>query len=149
MQTDTLGFYLLRFSCLNRGILKNLASKVGLSVTELRIMLTFTRSSEQTVSNIASCLSIQKGRVSPLVQDLFEKDIVRRHTSSDDRRVVFLYLTRKGERILDKISVNFEKLFQDGSKKLTVKQNECMRKGMKVVIEVLMENDGIGVSVDQ
>ena len=112
-------------------------------------MLTFTRSSEQTVSNIASCLSIQKGRVSPLVQDLFEKDIVRRHTSSDDRRVVFLYLTRKGERILDKISVNFEKLFQDGSKKLTVKQNECMRKGMKVVIEVLMENDGIGVSVDQ
>ncbi|MBL7033881.1 MAG: winged helix-turn-helix transcriptional regulator [Candidatus Delongbacteria bacterium] len=144
MQTESLGFYLLRFSCLNRGILKKLASQVKLSITELRIMLAFTRTDEQTVSSIASCLSIQKGRVSPLVQNLFEMDIIRRHTSSEDRRVVFLYLTRKGERILEQISDDFERLFQDGTTRLTARQNDCMKKGMKVIIEMLMENEGIG-----
>ncbi len=146
MQYDSLGFHLLRFSCLNRGILKTLAGKVDLSVTELRIMLTFTRSEEQTVSNIASCLSIQKGRVSPLVQELFEKNIIRRHTSSQDRRVVYLYLTRKGERMLESISREFEQLFQEGTTQLTVKQHDCVKKGLQIIIEMLMENDGIGPS---
>lgn len=139
MKTDSFGYYLLNFSCLNRSILKLLSNKVNLSATEFRILLTFTSSEIQTVSNISKCLSIQKGRISPLVQELVEKNILRRQTSREDRRVVFLYLTTKGERLLEQMFTDFEGLFQEAIIDLAPEVRDNLRSTFKRILDSLSD----------
>ena len=139
MKTDSFGYYLLNFSCLNRSILKLLSNKVNLSVTEFRILLTFTSNEIQTVSNISKCLSIQKGRISPLVQELVEKTILRRKTSREDRRVVHLYLTTKGKRLLEQMFNDFEGLFKEAITDLAAPDRENLRTTFKRILESLSD----------
>ena len=139
MHTESLGFYLLHFSCLNRSVLKLLSRKINLSVTEFRILMTFIPQDVQTVSSISQCLSIQKGRISPLVQELVEHKVLRRKPSKEDRRVAFLYLTKKGGRMLEQIFSDFENLFKPALDDITSEDITKLRHMFERIIESLTD----------
>jgi len=53
-----------------------------------------------SVSDLANALALHQSTISNLMDKLLQKQLVRRKTDSEDGRVVHLYLTAAGERVV-------------------------------------------------
>ena len=90
------------------------SSKLGLSMRQYQAMLTilgFPGKSEITMGEMAEWLQIKHHSAVGLVDRLQSQNLVRRKKDKKDKRIVCIGLTRKGERILEKLaSLNKEEL---------------------------------------
>jgi DNA-binding MarR family transcriptional regulator len=88
-----------------------------LSKSHVYLLADIRRRGECTVTDIANHLEITLSAVTSLVDKLCSADMVTRIRSEDDRRVVFLKLTEKGEKVLGIIEENkntlMKKVFSD------------------------------------
>ncbi|PLV60401.1 MarR family winged helix-turn-helix transcriptional regulator [Thermotoga sp. KOL6] len=66
-----------------------------------------------SMSKIAEELSVSKSNVTITVDKLEEKGYLKRERSKNDRRVVMVSLTRKGEELFKIILKNFESVIKD------------------------------------
>lgn len=80
---------------------KNLAS-IGLTLTELRILRALSRDGPSPMAKMANELYMTPASITSLVDKLEAEKLVERVRSSDDRRVVKVRATAKGEDALDK-----------------------------------------------
>lgn len=65
-----------------------------------------------TVTEIANYLEITLSAVTSLVDKLCKTGLVMRFRNDEDRRVVFMKLTEKGEKVLGHIDENKNRLFE-------------------------------------
>lgn len=70
-----------------------------LTQPQLRCMRMITRLKNPTVSSLANELRLTKPSVTVLVDKLVKKGYIRKIPSDKDRRVVYLYIDRKGKKI--------------------------------------------------
>ena len=68
----------------------------GLSAVEFSILGVVYRAKETTVSEIASVIPVDSGRISRVVHKFWERGLISRERMSSDRRVVQLRLTDEG-----------------------------------------------------
>jgi DNA-binding MarR family transcriptional regulator len=89
----------------------------SLSKSHVYILADISLRGECTVTDIANHLEITLSAVTSLVDKLCSADLVTRVRSEEDRRVVFLKLTEKGEKVLGIIEKNkntlMKKVFSD------------------------------------
>lgn len=72
---------------------------VDFSVTEVRIIGEIGRNSSLTAKELAEYLSIDKGYMSRMMQNLEKKGLIQRVKSETDAREKHLRLTEEGERL--------------------------------------------------
>jgi DNA-binding MarR family transcriptional regulator len=88
--------------------------KLGLSMRQyhaLLVILGFPGKEEITIGEMAEWLQIKHHSAVGLVDRLESQNLVKRKKDKNDKRVVCIGLTRKGERILEKLaSLNKEEL---------------------------------------
>ena len=72
---------------------------VDFSVTEVRIIGEIGRNSSLTAKELAEYLSIDKGYMSRIMQNLEKKGLIQRVKSETDAREKHLRLTEEGERL--------------------------------------------------
>ena len=72
---------------------------VDFSVTEVRIIGEIGRNPQLTAKDIAAYLSIDKGYLSRMIQNLEKKGLIQRVKSEKDAREKHLRLTAEGERL--------------------------------------------------
>jgi DNA-binding MarR family transcriptional regulator len=92
---------------------RNLASSVGLTITELRILKSLSISGPSPMVKFANALYMTPASITGLVDRLEAEKLVERERGSEDRRVVNVKLTSKGE---DKLAVGL-KLYNNFMKK--------------------------------
>ena len=105
-----------------------------LSVTEMHIIEAIGRNIEKTMSEVAGSLNITVGTLTTAINRLINKGYVERKRIEEDRRVVLIKLTEKGEAayinhenfhndmiqgILGDLEEGHEEIFIDSLKKVT------------------------------
>ena len=80
---------------------KNLAS-LGLTLTEMRILSMLTREGPTPMAKVAVELYMTPASITTLVDRLESEKLVERVRSSDDRRVVNVRATTKGEETFER-----------------------------------------------
>jgi DNA-binding MarR family transcriptional regulator len=89
----------LKLTCGISSRITSMAKKEELPATALKILILTSYSPFTCVSTLTECTGLQKGRISPLVQELVERGLVSRHEGSD-RRYSLLRLTSTGVTFL-------------------------------------------------
>lgn len=105
-----------------------------LSVTEMHIIEAIGRNVEKTMSEVAGVLNVTVGTLTTAINRLIRKGYVERKRIEEDRRVVLIKLTEKGDLafinhekfhndmiqgILEGLSEEHEGIFIDSLKKVT------------------------------
>jgi DNA-binding MarR family transcriptional regulator len=107
----------LKLTCGVSSRITALAKQERLPATALKILILTSYSPFTCVSTLTECTGLQKGRISPLVQELVERQLLSRHEGSD-RRYSLLRLTPEGAEFLKRILVGeidrIQQLFRDG-----------------------------------
>ena len=83
---------------------EELLEKFGLTSSEGRVLLCLADHAMETASSIAEQLSVSRGRLSPLVENLVQKGLVTRTESAADRRSNTLELTVRGKDIAQAVT---------------------------------------------
>ncbi|MFA7332247.1 MAG: MarR family winged helix-turn-helix transcriptional regulator [Candidatus Delongbacteria bacterium] len=106
----------LKLTCGVTSRITALAKQENLPATALKILILTSYSPFTCVSTLTECTGLQKGRISPLVQELVERGLISRHEGSD-RRYSLLRLTPDGARFLRNLLVDeihrIEKVFRN------------------------------------
>ena len=92
--------------------------KPGVTAAELWALAELHRHPGARVSDLTALLSLRQSTVSNLVEKLAQAKLVRRVRNDDDRRVVRLYLTRAGERLLGRAPESARGVLPDALERL-------------------------------
>ena len=82
----------------------------NLRAIELYVLLYVAQRGSQKMSELAQAFSMTKSNITFLVDSLEQKGFVMRSRSNEDRRVVMIELTQKGQQIYKQILSDFSKL---------------------------------------
>ena len=85
----------------------------GVSGTMVWVLSILRRSPGLRVSELAEIMAIHQSTASNLLDKLQEKNLIERDRSSNDQRVVRLYLTRAGEALVRRVPQPAHGLLQD------------------------------------
>jgi DNA-binding MarR family transcriptional regulator len=80
--------------------------------SEMLALLLLQRHGERTMSELAELLGAPLSTASGIGERLARRGLVRRHRRQEDRRVVVVRLTRKGETAAGKLRKQFDRLLQ-------------------------------------
>ncbi|OWZ84084.1 MarR family winged helix-turn-helix transcriptional regulator [Natranaerobius trueperi] len=103
----------------------------NLSITEVHTIEKIGKKSKRTMSQVASELGITIGTLSTSINHLVKKGYVERARSEEDRRIVYLKLTKKG---IDakRIHETFHKeMVQEAIIELSKEEREVLIKSMR------------------
>jgi DNA-binding MarR family transcriptional regulator len=78
---------------------KFLSAKYGLTSPQYQLLLAALRNSEMTLGGLSEQLNCSRGNVTGIVDRLERDEWLRRERSNEDRRVITVKLTEKGDRI--------------------------------------------------
>jgi DNA-binding MarR family transcriptional regulator len=119
---------------------------LGIKGSEVRVLLCIDRLNHEshpliTVSEISRRLSVTSPSVTEFIKNLSSKGYVVRCVDSNDKRVVDIKLTDKGEKIVQKINNYFTALFSGLIERLGQEQSNILIELLDQVNEYLNEVD--------
>jgi len=82
----------------------------NLRAIELYLLLYIAQRGSQKMSELAEVFSMTKSNITFLVDSLEEKELVERSRSNEDRRVINICLTEKGQQMYNQVLDDFAKL---------------------------------------
>ncbi len=98
-------------------------SKKSLSFVQF-VLLRFIKEKSPQMKDIAGFLSVTPPSVTALVDHLIWLGMVKREISEEDRRVVCIAITKKGERYLEKTITESLQKMKKGLENLSVSEQE-------------------------
>ena len=122
-----------RLMIVENRFLESSASK--LSNTEIKVIGFIGKSEECTMSQIAEYLMISKTNLTAVVDKLVRKKLVRRHRSEEDRRLVLVSLTEKGEELHQQENESHLSLSRGMLKSLDSKEQDELLRLLKKITE--------------
>lgn len=82
-----------------------IAERAELSLSEFKCLRAFRHDTELSVKDIAARMSLTSSRLTRIIDGLVRKRYVTRHIDPVDRRIINVRLTRQGEMIGKKVSI--------------------------------------------
>jgi transcriptional regulator, MarR family len=116
---------------------KPFLSDIGLTYTQYITMMVLWEQKRIKVHELGKFLYLDSGTLTPLLK-LLEKDgLVVRERNSDDERVVYVSLTKKGEKLKEKAMSVPQKICSCVN--LTTEDRENLKKSLEKLLEKLSE----------
>ncbi|WP_222864239.1 MarR family winged helix-turn-helix transcriptional regulator [Treponema sp. Marseille-Q3903] len=116
---------------------KPFLSDIGLTYTQYITMMVLWEQKRIKVHELGKFLYLDSGTLTPLLK-LLEKDgLVVRERNSDDERVVYVSLTKKGEKLKEKAMSVPQKICSCVN--LTPEDRENLKKSLEKLLEKLSE----------
>ena len=75
-----------------------------LTATQIKLLLKIKSDINQKMSSIARSIGLEKGPFSQLIDKMVDKNLIKRVRSDEDRRVVYLSPTEKGNQYIEEIN---------------------------------------------
>jgi DNA-binding MarR family transcriptional regulator len=85
----------------------------GINLTQERILMKVKNSVNLSMVAISRSIGLEKGPFSKTIDRLEELDLVKRNRSFDDKRLIHLSLTPKGEKLANEIETKMETHFSE------------------------------------
>src|SRR5699024_606378 len=90
-----------------------------MNMAEFTTLETLYNKGPQTVRQISNGVLIKFGSITYVIDKLVKKEYVERINSTEDRRVVYIHITKKGKKVMDAVFPQhkkaIERMFQDVS----------------------------------
>lgn len=97
-----------------------------LSIVQLETLKFIGERKNPLMKEVADYLSIAPPSLTPLIDGLEKKDLLKRSSSDSDRRAILISLTKKGKEILGKAMKRKMKKMHDVFKKLTREEQQSL-----------------------
>lgn len=92
---------------------ERIARSLGLTVAEFRLMRAFRGEATLSVGDLARRMGLSNSRLTRILDGLVEKDVVSREVSHQDRRVIMVELTVRGQEIQQLLTERYLRTHQD------------------------------------
>jgi DNA-binding MarR family transcriptional regulator len=92
---------------------ERIAKSLDLTVAEFRLLRAFRRDAALSVGDIARRMELSNSRLTRILDGLVEKEVVTREVSSQDRRVILVELSARGQRIQKTLSERYLRTHQE------------------------------------
>jgi DNA-binding MarR family transcriptional regulator len=90
-----------------------------INLTQERILMTVKNSINLSMVSISRAIGLEKGPFSQSVDKLEKLELLERVRSTSDKRLVHLFLTKKGELLTQKVEESMESHFSENIKVLS------------------------------
>ncbi|WP_077324188.1 MarR family winged helix-turn-helix transcriptional regulator [Virgibacillus siamensis] len=105
----------------------------GISTTEFSILEALYHKGKLTVNQICDAVLIKSGSMTYVVNKLYERGLLDRKPDHKDRRVIHVYLTSKGEKLMDEIFPKHQEVIEQIFDVINTKEKESMIRILKQV----------------
>ncbi|ALC85331.1 MULTISPECIES: MarR family winged helix-turn-helix transcriptional regulator [unclassified Bacillus (in: firmicutes)] len=128
-------FYTKLLSLFNNQILDT-----DYSLIEARVLFEISERTECIANNLVQELNIDRSYMSRILRKLEREELIEKKSSIIDSRKNFLYLTKKGEELLDKINIQSDEQINQLFNGLTDSEINEIRISMMIIKEKLDKN---------
>lgn len=96
--------------CLNKKIFnpEHIIKGLPLPPSHIKVIFYLAHHNKPSVSSIANYLSISKSNMTPIIDKLIKEDFVARFDDPNDRRIIRITLTNKGNEFLKQQQLKFK-----------------------------------------
>jgi len=105
--------------------MEGFTGEISLSKPELLTLESISKQKELTMSKLAKNLDIGFSTATSIIDRLIEKKLVVRERNHGDRRVVKVFLSKEGEKIISSYQEQKKKYFKKMIKVLTEGEQKC------------------------
>ena len=106
--------------------IKEEMSKNKLSITEFSVLEVLFQKGKQTIQQIGHCILISSGSMTYVIDKLEQKDLLCRNACPDDRRVIHVTLTHKGNVLMEEIMSKYYELVDQMFDSLTGDESDTL-----------------------
>ncbi|MBI0579160.1 MarR family transcriptional regulator [Neobacillus cucumis] len=93
--------------------IKEEMTKNKLSITEFSVLEVLYQKGKQTIQQIGHCILISSGSMTYVIDKLEQKGLLKRNDCPNDRRVIHVTLTDKGNQFMEEIMPKHHELIED------------------------------------
>jgi len=93
--------------------IKEEMTKSSLSITEFSVLEVLYQKGKQTIQQIGNCILISSGSMTYVIDKLEQRGLLCRNACPDDRRVIHVTLTDKGNKLMKEIMPKYHELVDD------------------------------------
>ncbi len=134
---DTIGALLVQICRAHRNKAQELLSRLELYPGQEFLLLNLFPQDGLTHSEVAENLCVQPATVTRMLDRLVKSEFVQRRTDADDQRVSRVYLTEKGQELLQPIEQVWQELEEISFANLTLEERLLLRRILLQVNENL------------
>lgn len=122
--------------------------QTGVSGAQLWAMSAVVAQPGIRVTELGKSMAIHQSTTSNLVERLVQADLLRRERSAKDQRVVQLYPTAKGSRLVKKAPGAVRGVLMDGLEQLSAKELSALDSALSALIGKMDVKDSSGRRLD-
>ncbi|MCD8796611.1 MarR family winged helix-turn-helix transcriptional regulator [Mammaliicoccus sciuri] len=122
------------------GVFNNQILDTNYSLTETRILFEISERTDCIANNIVQELNIDRSYMSRIIRKFEKEALIEKRSSTTDSRKNFLYLTQKGEELLNKIHVQSDEQINQLFSGLTDDEINEIHMSMMNIKEKLNQN---------
>jgi len=124
-------------SNLHKGLRKQTDSVKDYSMTEIETIARLSRTSSLLPTELAAFTRITTQSMSQILKKLEGHGIIKRSSSKDDKRKVYISLTPSGKKMVEKTRYDRDKWLKNAiEKELTDKEKEMLTKALPILIKL-------------
>lgn len=139
--SESIGALLVQICKAHRNKAQELLSRIDLYPGQEFLLINLWPEDGLTHSEVAESLCVQPATVTKMLDRLVKTGLVQRMQDSDDQRVSRVYLTEKGQELLEPIEQAWEELEQISFADLSLAERLLLRRLLLQVHENLGGND--------
>ena len=109
-----------------------------INITQYKALATLSKNGPQNASQIATALSITPAAITGITDQLIAEDYVKKERAEDDRRVVNITITQKGEEKLKEVQEGQQEIIESYFKVLPDEDVEHLR---RIFAKIISEFD--------
>ena len=98
----------------------------GLNATEFAVMELLYHKGSQSIQQIGNRILLASGSITYVVDQLSKKEFLKRRSSEEDRRVIYVELTSKGKKLFDQIFPRHRQSIQYALGHLSFEEQEIL-----------------------
>lgn len=121
--------------------------QLGVSSSQLWAMTELSLQPGLRVSDIAERLSIKNATASNMLDKIQSKNLIERKRESDDQRVVRIYLTDKGKKLLNESNVPTQGAVLSALGLMATKDVNKLNESLSMLIDNMLANESLSAKV--
>lgn len=108
-------------------------SSYGMKSSDFAILEALYHKGRQTIRQISEAVLINTGSITYVIDKLEKKELLERINCKEDRRVVYIEITKKGKQLMDEIFPKHQKVIEHIFEDISTEQKETVINVLKQV----------------
>ncbi len=143
---DSIGYKIYRTSrAFQKAFDLELREKVGLTLSQWRVINTLTFSNGITQKEIANILELEAPSLIPMIDKLQSLELVERKSDPKDRRINRIHLTKKAKSLYDSMYECGLSIIKSATKGIDNDQLNLVNKYLDIVMHNLVDNYNLDI----